>query len=150
MIRRPPRSTLSSSSAASDVYKRQQQGCQVVISQGEGFKPDKLMARQLAKKGRLQTLSQTPRECAEMHVSVRSKATRNGRRLWHTALGKDRNNLPEQPRAQTARVEELGLGKSHKEALEDSCDQEMLMQTKSMLYDHLKESRRAARHDNFI
>src|SRR5665648_1304918 len=26
MIRRPPRSTLSSSSAASDVYKRQQQG----------------------------------------------------------------------------------------------------------------------------
>eukprot|EP00658_Telonema_sp_P-2_P043576 TRINITY_DN31501_c0_g1_i1.p1 TRINITY_DN31501_c0_g1~~TRINITY_DN31501_c0_g1_i1.p1 ORF type:complete len:125 (-),score=30.04 TRINITY_DN31501_c0_g1_i1:12-386(-) len=27
MIRRPPRSTLSSSSAASDVYKRQQFGC---------------------------------------------------------------------------------------------------------------------------
>eukprot|EP00656_Telonema_subtile_P039721 TRINITY_DN447_c0_g1_i6.p1 TRINITY_DN447_c0_g1~~TRINITY_DN447_c0_g1_i6.p1 ORF type:complete len:120 (+),score=14.31 TRINITY_DN447_c0_g1_i6:126-485(+) len=27
MIRRPPRSTLSSSSAASDVYKRQLQGC---------------------------------------------------------------------------------------------------------------------------
>src|SRR5664280_2274355 len=34
MIRRPPRSTLSSSSAASDVYKRQDIGCRKVVNSG--------------------------------------------------------------------------------------------------------------------
>ena len=33
MIRRPPRSTLSSSSAASDVYKRQKQQCSRILSE---------------------------------------------------------------------------------------------------------------------
>eukprot|EP00658_Telonema_sp_P-2_P085127 TRINITY_DN9634_c0_g1_i4.p1 TRINITY_DN9634_c0_g1~~TRINITY_DN9634_c0_g1_i4.p1 ORF type:complete len:121 (+),score=38.71 TRINITY_DN9634_c0_g1_i4:97-459(+) len=32
MIRRPPRSTLSSSSAASDVYKRQMQDCKSLVA----------------------------------------------------------------------------------------------------------------------
>ena len=35
MIRRPPRSTLSSSSAASDVYKRQVFGCAVLVGGGQ-------------------------------------------------------------------------------------------------------------------
>eukprot|EP00658_Telonema_sp_P-2_P017901 TRINITY_DN16994_c0_g1_i1.p1 TRINITY_DN16994_c0_g1~~TRINITY_DN16994_c0_g1_i1.p1 ORF type:complete len:110 (+),score=16.76 TRINITY_DN16994_c0_g1_i1:107-436(+) len=47
MIRRPPRSTLSSSSAASDVYKRQQQyvlmWCLVVVSLGDESERDLLL-----------------------------------------------------------------------------------------------------------
>src|SRR5674536_150812 len=37
MIRRPPRSTLSSSSAASDVYKRQEMACRLCLD--EAFVP---------------------------------------------------------------------------------------------------------------
>eukprot|EP00658_Telonema_sp_P-2_P028957 TRINITY_DN2208_c0_g1_i10.p1 TRINITY_DN2208_c0_g1~~TRINITY_DN2208_c0_g1_i10.p1 ORF type:complete len:102 (+),score=29.70 TRINITY_DN2208_c0_g1_i10:117-422(+) len=40
MIRRPPRSTLSSSSAASDVYKRQLQGSEQLGAQGGGLEAD--------------------------------------------------------------------------------------------------------------
>ena len=38
MIRRPPRSPLSSSSAASDVYKRQQESCGIAVSETQGPK----------------------------------------------------------------------------------------------------------------
>src|SRR5674536_249962 len=58
MIRRPPRSTLSSSSAASDVYKRQLSG--LAINQFRLYAPEVLDSfRKLAETGMVAFLAET-------------------------------------------------------------------------------------------